>query len=285
MDVSVAAPAVSAAEAWAFRGRYGRRTTRGMNGTPYARLASASLPGAWPQPNCSTSCHEWLWSCFHSVFRLSSMSDAAGRSPSPVRPFVAKCRPAAVAGIDPSEGFLATARARLQGLATFHAANALDIPFPSSSLDVVVSGLVLNFIPDASLGLVEMKRVARPGATIAAYVWDYAGRMQLMRCFWDAAVELNPAARDLDEGVRFPLCQPPALAAAFEKAALVDVEVTPIEVRRLAFATSMITGAHSSADRGRRHRMRCRWTKRHGLDCASDSASGCPRNPMAPLHL
>jgi len=144
---------------------------------------------------------------------------------------VAKCRPATVAGIDPSEGFLATARERLHGLATFHAANALDIPLPSSSVDVVVSGLVLNFVPDPSLGVVEMKRVARPGATIAAYVWDYAGKMQLMRYFWDAAVELNPPARDLDEGVRFPLCQPPVLAAVFESAALVDIAVTPIDVQ------------------------------------------------------
>jgi SAM-dependent methyltransferase len=144
---------------------------------------------------------------------------------------VEKCRPAEVVGIEPSEGFVTRARERLRGSATFHVANALHIPLPSSSLDVVVSGLVLNFVSDPVSGLIEMKRVARPGATVATYVWDYAGKMQLIRIFWDAVVELSPHARDADEGVRFPICQPPKLVEAFATAGLIDVEVAPIEVQ------------------------------------------------------
>jgi hypothetical protein len=74
--------------------------------------------------------------------------------------------------------------------------------------DAVVSGLVLNFIPELTLSMAEMVRVTKPGGTVAAYVWDYAGKMELMRYFWDAAVTLKPEARERDEGRCFPLCQP-----------------------------------------------------------------------------
>ena len=88
--------------------------------------------------------------------------------------------------------------------------SATAIPLGDASVDVVVSGLVLNFIPDQRAALVEMARVTGSGGTIAAYVWDYAGKMELMRVFWDAAVELNLSAANMDEGVRFPTCRPKA---------------------------------------------------------------------------
>lgn len=141
-----------------------------------------------------------------------------------------QCRPSRLIGIDPSEGFLAKARARLGTSATFHVANAMDIPVPDAEADVVVSGLVLNFVPNTAVALSEMRRAVVPGGTIAGYVWDYAGKMELMRHFWDAAVALDPAARELDEGVRFPLCRPEALESAFRNANLAAVAVVPIEV-------------------------------------------------------
>jgi len=135
-----------------------------------------------------------------------------------------------VIGVDPSEGFLAEARERLAGHATFSVGDAMALPLPDASLDVVVSGLVLNFVPNPAAGLGEMKRTAAAGGTIAAYVWDYAERMQLMRHFWDVAVALNPGARPLDEGVRFPLCRPEALKNLFREGGLANVEVAPIEI-------------------------------------------------------
>ena len=66
--------------------------------------------------------------------------------------------------------------------------------------------------------------------TVAAYVWDYAGRMELLRRFWDAAVALEPASTSVDEGVRFPICAPEPLRSAFEDAGLSEVAVEPIEV-------------------------------------------------------
>lgn len=143
---------------------------------------------------------------------------------------VDRCSPTSVAGVEPSEGFLKTATENLAGRAAFHQGSAATIPFGDGSVDVVVSGLVLNFVPDQRAALAEMARVTGKGGTIAAYVWDYAGRMELMRFFWDAAVELNPDAASLDEGVRFPLCRPEALEKLFAGAGLEGVEVTPIDI-------------------------------------------------------
>jgi len=97
-------------------------------------------------------------------------------------------------------------------------------------VDVAVAGLVLNFVPDTARGVAEMARVTRPGGTVSAYVWDYAGKMELMRYFWDAVVTLDRDARALDEGTRFPICRPEPLAALFNSAGLRDVETRAIDV-------------------------------------------------------
>jgi hypothetical protein len=65
---------------------------------------------------------------------------------------------------------------------------------------------------------------------VALYVWDYAGKMQFMRHFWNAASALDPSARDLDEGRRFPICNPGALTGLFQDAGLSHIEVQPIDI-------------------------------------------------------
>jgi hypothetical protein len=90
--------------------------------------------------------------------------------------------------------------------------------------------LVLNSVPTPARALASMAGAVRSGGTVAIYVWDCAGRMQLMRHFWDAAVALNPAALELDEGRRFPMCSPTPLAALFQQAGLRDVETRAIDV-------------------------------------------------------
>lgn len=140
------------------------------------------------------------------------------------------CAPASVIGIEPSAGFLQTASTNLAGRAVLRSGNASDIPVPDASVDVVVSALVLNFIPDLQSALAEMSRVVAPSGIVAAYVWDYAGRMELMRYFWDAAVELDPGAITLDEGMRFPLCNQAALTGAFVSAGFDDVTATAIDI-------------------------------------------------------
>ena len=140
-------------------------------------------------------------------------------------------RPRSVKGMDPSTGFVEHARAHISDpRATFDVADAQSLPVESARFDAAVAGLVLNFVPKPQLAVREMARAARPGGLVAAYVWDYAGKMELMRHFWDAAVELDRAAFELDEGRRFPLCQPDPLVELFTHTGLREVQVRAIDV-------------------------------------------------------
>lgn len=138
--------------------------------------------------------------------------------------------PRRVVGLDPSEGFLATARAQTSGPVSFHAADARALPVADGCFDAVVSGLALNFVPGPLRAATEFARVAKRGAVVAAYVWDYAGGMGMLRLFWEAAAALDPAAADLDEGRRFPLCQPESLRLLWTDAGLSEVTVRPIDI-------------------------------------------------------
>src|SRR5215831_106089 len=137
--------------------------------------------------------------------------------------------PNLVTAIDPSAGFVEYAETQIAtARVSFKIGDARALPINSASFDAVVSGLVLNFVPEPQLAVAEMVRVVRPGGMVAAYVWDYAGKMELMRYFWDAALALDPAAHDLDEGRRFPICLPSPLAKLFIDAGLQNVEVRGI---------------------------------------------------------
>ena len=98
---------------------------------------------------------------------------------------------------------------------------------------MVVSGLALNFSPDLDGALSEMKRISKPGGLIAAYVWDYSDRMDLLRYFWDAATLLDPKSIELDEGIRFPICNTAKLKNAFQQTGLKEVEVTTLDIKTL----------------------------------------------------
>ncbi|RIH90503.1 Demethylmenaquinone methyltransferase [Calidithermus terrae] len=140
------------------------------------------------------------------------------------------CSPAAVVGVEPSEGFREAARARLAGRVELYPGSGAAIPLADESVDAVVSGLVLNFVPDAPAALAEMVRVTAPDGVVGAYVWDYAGGMELIRLFWDCVLSLDPAAAPLDEAARFPLCAPDALADLFAGARLQELRKTALEV-------------------------------------------------------
>jgi len=140
-------------------------------------------------------------------------------------------RPKKVKGIDRSESFIAHARGRVNdSRVEFETGDAQSLPVQEETFDTAVSGLVLNFVSEPQKMVSEMKRALRSGGTIALYVWDYADKMQFMRHFWDAAVALNPAASDLDEWPRFPVCNPEVLRGLFEGAGLSQIEVRPIDI-------------------------------------------------------
>ncbi|MDQ1661687.1 MAG: hypothetical protein QOJ68_1667 [Blastococcus sp.] len=141
------------------------------------------------------------------------------------------CEPSAIVGVEPSDAFRGHAADHLRDArVAFVAGGAEALPFDDGSFDFVVSGLVLNFVPHRVAGLREMRRVVRPGGTVAAYVWDYPGEMQLLKYFWDTAVSRDPAAGPLHEGARFGFCRPEPLRALFTDADLRDVEVRGLVV-------------------------------------------------------
>lgn len=88
---------------------------------------------------------------------------------------IARCAPAKVAAVDPSEGQLGFARARPGAkLAEFRVADAQSLPFDNRSFDVVAMALAISFVPDPAKGAAEMARVARPGGIVATYMWDFS---------------------------------------------------------------------------------------------------------------
>ena len=139
--------------------------------------------------------------------------------------------PERVAAVEPSEPFAAACRERVPG-ADVRVAGADALPHDGASFDATVSQLVVNFLPDPAAGLQEMRRVTKPGGVVAGTVWDYAGEMTMLRAFWDAATTLDAdGAGPLDEGVRFPDCNPDALAGLWINAGLADVSTREIVVR------------------------------------------------------
>ena len=148
-----------------------------------------------------------------------------------VQAILEEADPAVVLGVDRSAAFLRQARLNsTRAEATFREGDAGALPVSSGSFDVAVSGLVLNFVPEPAAMVAEMARGCRPGSTVALYVWDYRGGMELIRHFWDAAAALDPAARALDEAVRFPGCAPSPLEALFTSAGLRGVTTFAIDV-------------------------------------------------------
>lgn len=144
---------------------------------------------------------------------------------------LARAHPASIVGIDPSEAFVGFARERVADpRASFAIGDGAALPLPEDSADIAVAGLVLNFAPDPVAMLAEMRRVTRVGGTVAIYVWDYAGGMQIMRHFWDAAIEQDEAVRDKAESLRFEICAPGPLREAFAAAGMAGATVEPIDI-------------------------------------------------------
>jgi SAM-dependent methyltransferase len=145
---------------------------------------------------------------------------------------VARCRPASVIGVEPSEGFLAQARQQIQDpCASFQLGDAAALPLGDRACDLAVSALAYNFMPQRARALSEMQRVTRPGGRVCLYVWDYpGGGMEMMRAFWTSAIELNPRAADLAEGRRFPFCTLEGLRGELLAGGLTAIDAVPIEV-------------------------------------------------------
>ncbi len=142
--------------------------------------------------------------------------------------------PREILGVDPSADFLATAAGQIADpRVRFAVGDACALPAPDDAYDVVIAGLVLHFVPDPPPAVREMMRAARRGATVAAYVWDFAGERQFTRYLWWAATALDPTAAAQDPILHAPLCDPEPLAALFAGAGLQAVTVQAVVVPTL----------------------------------------------------
>ncbi len=139
-------------------------------------------------------------------------------------------QPKSVLGVDPSETFIEFAKENsTDHRASFTVGGADRLPVETGSLDIVTSGLAVNFFPDVVAGLVEMKRVLKPGGCLCFYVWDYpGGGMGFIDAFWKAAISIDVQATPLDEATRFPQCTPGGLTELCASVGL-KCEVAPME--------------------------------------------------------
>jgi SAM-dependent methyltransferase len=155
------------------------------------------------------------------------------------RAILARFPSAVVVGIDPSPDLLGFARARIGAAeaarATVEQGDAQRLRFADAAFDRALALLAVNFIPDRDAALREMMRVTRPGGAVAAAVWDYGDRMEMLRVFWDEAVALDPAAAARDER-HMPLCRAGELAAFWRAHGLAEVREEPLVVA-LTFET------------------------------------------------
>ncbi len=100
-------------------------------------------------------------------------------------------------GVDISPLNIATARRRVEQLningVTFEQGNALDLPFPDNSFDIVFSNGVLHHTVDWRTGVAECVRTLKPGGLGWLYLIENPGGL-----FWDVIEILRVIARGLD---------------------------------------------------------------------------------------
>lgn len=142
-----------------------------------------------------------------------------------------KASPAKILGIDLSADFLELAKQQVQDdRLEFRLEDAANLAFEAPQFDVAVAGLVLNFLASPETVIQKMREAVASGGTVAAYVWDYRGKMQMMSNFWEAAMVVDPAAHEQDARKSFGICEPDRLAALFESQGLKQVETLALDI-------------------------------------------------------
>lgn len=144
-----------------------------------------------------------------------------------------RAAPREIIGIDIAQPFIDYAASRsADPRLRFAVGDAASLALATASIERCLSLLALNFVVDRAGALAEMRRVTRPGGTVAAAVWDFAGGLVYQRLFWDTAAALDAEA-DRARARHFsrPLTGEGELAEAFRAAGLCAVEATTLAIR------------------------------------------------------
>ena len=138
---------------------------------------------------------------------------------------IARCAPAEVIGIDPSEGQLSFARTRPGAKsAQFRIGDAQALPFGDDRFDVAVMALVITFLSDPGK---EMARVVRPGGWVGTYMWDVPGGGTPVHPIYVAMESLGmPSPRPPDAAVS----RRDTLQALWKDAGLESIETQVIRI-------------------------------------------------------
>jgi SAM-dependent methyltransferase len=114
----------------------------------------------------------------------------------------------------------------------FSVGDICALPYDAASFDRVLSLLVLHFVPRTEQAVAELRRVARPGATVGAAVWDARGGLVANRIFFDAAAALDPAGNERRaRNFTRPMTRPGELAAAWRAAGFIGIRDTMLTIR------------------------------------------------------
>jgi SAM-dependent methyltransferase len=140
---------------------------------------------------------------------------------------------AVIHGIDLAPVYIESATARSPSpLLKFQVGDACSIPFPDRTFDSVLSLLVLHFVPRPHDAIAEMRRVAKPGAVVAAAVWDARGGFVASRMFFDTAAALDPKAGERRaKNYTRPMTRPGELAEAWRTSGFLDVSEATLHIR------------------------------------------------------
>jgi ubiquinone/menaquinone biosynthesis C-methylase UbiE len=141
---------------------------------------------------------------------------------------IARCAPATVMALDPSEDQIAYARQRPgTKSAEFRVGDAQALPFDDDSYEAATMALVIAFLSDPAKAVTEMARVVRPGGLIAIYMWDIRGGGVPIHPLYDAlkSIGMTPGTQPNPEASRREVMQ-----ELWQKAGLQSVEMCVLRV-------------------------------------------------------
>lgn len=136
-------------------------------------------------------------------------------------------------GVDFSAPYIEHAKRNNSGSRIqFQVGDACALPFGDKEFEHTLAMLVIQFIPQPERAISEMRRVTRPGGTVAAATWDARGGFVWARMFWDTAAMLDPEANARRAKILSrPMSRPGDLERAWKAAGLTDVVQDTLTIR------------------------------------------------------